>query len=145
MRKCCANSDIVVTFFIDSNGKITANCVKYISFVCMGLQICCTQYIYETCFMQCFIGVRHTLIVLCEEMLHNFRRSYHVFCRFKWKDYNKLREIYFLSMHRAANMLHAIYLWNMFQVICFIGVRLTLGTYCMFIQNYKVMVNFWFL
>ncbi len=49
------------------------------------------------------------LIVLHEEMLRNFRHRFRVFCRFKWEDYNKLREIYFLSVHWAANMLHAIY------------------------------------
>ncbi len=63
------------------------------------------------------------LIVLREKMLHNFRGCCHVFHWFKWKDYNKLNEIYFLIMHWAANMLHAIYLWNMFRAICFIGVR----------------------
>ncbi len=64
------------------------------------------------------------LIVLCEEMLRNFRRRCHVFRWFKWKDYYKLREIYLLSVHWAANMLHAIYLRNMFHAICFVGVRL---------------------
>ncbi len=50
------------------------------------------------------------------------------FLRFKWKDYNKLCEIYFLSVHWAANMLHTIYLRNMFQAMCFIGVRCALLT-----------------
>ncbi len=52
------------------------------------------------------------LIVLREEMLCNSRRCCHVFRQFKWKDYNKLREIYFLSVHWAANMLHAIMVFN---------------------------------
>ncbi len=46
----------IVMFFIDSNGKNTTNCLKYISLMCTELQICCMRYIYETCFMQCFIG-----------------------------------------------------------------------------------------
>ncbi len=67
---------------------------------------------YETrniCFLK-YTVFHETLIVLREEMLRNFRHCCHVFLRFKWKDYNKLHEIYFLSVHWAANMLHAIYL-----------------------------------
>ncbi len=66
------------------------------------------------------------LIVFREEMLCNFRHCCHVFRRFKWKDYNKLHEIYFLSAQWAANMLHTIYLWNMFHAICFLGLRCAL-------------------
>ncbi len=32
VRKCCATSDITVLFLVNSNGKITTNCVKYIKF-----------------------------------------------------------------------------------------------------------------
>ncbi len=49
-------------------------------------------------------------------MLRNFRRCY-VFHWFKWKEYSKLLEICFPNVHRAANMLHAIYLWNMFHSV----------------------------
>ncbi len=58
MKKCCATLAVVVMFFVDSNGRITTNCVKYISLVCTGLQICCTQYICEIS----FIGVLRTLL-----------------------------------------------------------------------------------
>ncbi len=73
------------------------------------------------------------LIVLREEMLRNFRRCCHVLHQFKWKDYNKLREIYFLRrahlwniLHETCfvNILHATYLQlsahkgNIFQAIC---------------------------
>ncbi len=48
----CATSDIAVMFFVDSNGNITTNYVKYISLMCTELQICCTQYtICGKCFM----------------------------------------------------------------------------------------------
>ncbi len=73
------------------------------------------------------------LIVLCEEILLNFRRCCHVFCRFKGKDYNKLLEIYFLTVHWDANKLHAIYLWNMYRAICFVGVRRAYT--CMFLTE----------
>ncbi len=51
----------------------------------------------------------NSLTVLCEEILHNFRCCC-VFHWFKWEEYNKLLEIYFLNVHWGANMLHAIYL-----------------------------------
>ncbi len=78
---------------------------------------------YETkniCFLK-YISW-NSLIVLREEMLRNFRCVVHVFPWFKQEDYNKLCEIYFLDPHWAINMLHAIYLWNMFYAICFVGV-----------------------
>ncbi len=53
-------------------------------------------------------------------MLRNFRC---VFCRFKWEDYNKLREMHFINVRGVINMLHAIYLWNMFYAICYVGVH----------------------
>ncbi len=40
VRKCCATSDDIVMFFIDSNGKNTTNCLKYVSLMCTELQIC---------------------------------------------------------------------------------------------------------
>ncbi len=55
-------------------------------------------------------------------MLRNFGHCCYVFHWFKWKEYNKLLEICFPNAHWAANMLHAIYLWNMFHAICFIDV-----------------------
>ncbi len=75
--------------------------------------------------------------MLREEMLPNFRPCCHVFHQSKWKHYNKLHEIYFLSVHWAANMLHATYLWNMFHAICFIGVRraLKMNLFC---QNFWI-------
>ncbi len=66
------------------------------------------------------------LIVLHEEMLHNLRCVVHVFPWFKQENYNELHEIYFLNVHRAANMLYAIYLWNMFHAICFVDARCAL-------------------
>ncbi len=54
-------------------------------------------------------------IMLREKMLRNLRYVVHVFHRFKQNDYNKLYEIYFLNVHEAANILHTIYLWNMFR------------------------------
>ncbi len=48
--------------------------------------------------------------MLREEMLRNFKSCCHVSRRFKWKDYNKLREIYFLSVHWTVNKLRIIYL-----------------------------------
>ncbi len=56
-------------------------------------------------------------IALYEEMLRNFRRC-HEFCRFK-----------FLSVHWAANTLHAIYLRNMLRAICFVGVHRALNSW----------------
>ncbi len=87
------------------------------------------------------------LIVLREEMLRKFRRSCHVFHRFKWKDCHELREIYFLYVHWAASMLHTIYLWNMFRAICFIGVRcawkfnVSLKCFHSFSNNFSVHIN----
>ncbi len=101
------------------------NCLKYESYF-----VCCSESIN-------FNGTAHTIKqetyvwwnifhathqMRC--MLHSF--GHYVFCWSKWKDYNKLHEIYFLNVHRAANIFHAIYLWNTFQAICFIGVRLAL-------------------
>ncbi len=79
---------------------------------------------YETrniCFKK-YIS-RNSLIVLGEEMLGNFRRVVHVFCRFKQEDYNKLRVICFFNVYCTANMLLAIYLRNIFHAICFMSVR----------------------
>ncbi len=57
---------------------------------------------YETrniCFMK-YIW-RNSFIVLREETLHNFRCHINDNSN---RDYNKLRAIYFLNVHRAANM-----------------------------------------
>ncbi len=61
-------------------------------------------------------------------MLSNFGHCCYVFHWFKWKEYNKLPEICFPNMQWAENMLHAIYLQNMFHTICFIRVRRALRT-----------------
>ncbi len=101
-------------------------------------QIAWTMLVKYEIFVSCnksiyFNGTAHTmkqetyvswnlLIVLRVEMLCNFRRCCYFFHWFKWKEYNKLLEICFPNMHWAANMLHVIYLWNIFHAICFIGV-----------------------
>ncbi len=64
-----------------------------------------TAHTWNICFLK-YISW-NLLIVLCEEMLRNFRCC-HVLHQFKWKDYYKLREIYYLRVHGAANMLRAI-------------------------------------
>ncbi len=106
----------------DANKKLTAKAwhtsVKQIAWnmlheiwnICMIQQINIFQWNsahYET-WIICFLKYisRNLLIALREEMLRNFQPWCHVFRRFKWKDYNKLHEIYFLSVHRAANMFH---------------------------------------
>ncbi len=77
---------------------------------------------YETKNIICFMKYiwQNSFIVLREQTLHNFRHHCRVFCWFKQEDYNKLHVIYFLNVHRATNVLHAIYLWNIFLAICFI-------------------------
>ncbi len=99
--------------------QIAWNMLHKIWNICMMQQINIFQWNsahYETrniCFLK-YISW-NLLIVLREEMLRNLRCCFHVLRQFKWKDYNILREIYFLYVHWAANMLHAIYLWNMFH------------------------------
>ncbi len=106
------------------------------------LETCCVKYeIFVWCNKSIYFnGITHTtkqetyvswnlLIVLHEEMLRNFRRRFYVFHWFKWKEYKKLIEICFPNVHWAANLLHDIFLWNMFYVICFIGVCHALGSF----------------
>ncbi len=104
VQTCCMKYEIFVwcNKSIDFNG--TMHTIKQETFVSWNI-------------------FHETLIVLHEGMLRNFWPCCHVFCLFKWKDYHRLHKIYFLSVPWAANMLHAIYLWNMFHAICFIGVH----------------------
>ncbi len=110
------------------NKLLETCCMKYEIFVWCNKSIYISIWRnsahYETrniCFLKYILW--NLLIVLCEEMLCNFRHCCHIFCQFKWKDYNKLHEIYFFSVHWAANMLHTI---------CFIGVHRTLHAWVLY-------------
>ncbi len=55
-EECCATLDVVVMFSIDSNGKNTTNCLKYVSLMCAELAIyrCChekTSYVSNYAFI----------------------------------------------------------------------------------------------
>ncbi len=78
------------------------------------------------------------LIVLREEILCNCRHCCCVFCWFKWKDYNKLCKIYFPNVRWATNMLHAIYLLNMFYTVCFIGMHPSLEPFHTYRLSYDI-------
>ncbi len=83
------------------------NCMKYETVVWCNKSVHFNETAHtmkqEICFMK-------LLIVLCEEMMRNFRHVVHVFRWFKLENYNKLCKIYFLNVHWATNMLHAVYL-----------------------------------